>query len=257
MRKLLVPMLSGLVLLSTIGPAPAADPSPELAKLQGAWSLSRTNSEGRRSFRSLEFSGGQVTFQMRDADEELQFVAKGKANAEKMGPFNILTISAIRAGRSEDELEPTDDTRAYVFTLHEGQLVFASNFDRERENQPPGLEVYTRRKTATATAVGQTRLIGTWKLDVTLADQEYDYELRFAESNGKLQATFISPRSGEHKARMVNFKDEALSMELDRTIGDNDVTFVYEGKYSGGTLSGTLKVKGFEEQFTGKWTARK
>jgi len=136
--------------------------------------------------------------------------------------------------------------------------VLASNFDRERENEQPRVETYTRAETTKAAAAdGESKLLGTWKLEVTLNDQDFDYDLRFAKTDGKLQATLISPRSGEHKAKSVSFKNNELALEMDRTIQDNEVTFVYEGKLSGETLSGSLKVKGFEDQVSGQWKARK
>jgi hypothetical protein len=94
-------------------------------------------------------------------------------------------------------------------------------------------------------------------MDMHLGENDADYELRFSPADGKLSATLISPRSGEHKFRVVTWADERLTMELDREFGGNTVTLIYTGKLAADGLSGKVVAKGAEDQFSGTWKARK
>ncbi|PYI80962.1 MAG: hypothetical protein DME26_20710, partial [Verrucomicrobia bacterium] len=133
-----------------------------------------------------------------------------------------------------------------------GKLIIATNFDKEHENEPPAIDSYVHLETPK-----EDKLLGNWKVAVSMADQKIDYGLRIAKANGKLEVTLISPRSGEHKARLVTYKAEELIMEFDREIQGNKVTVIYKGKLAGDKLSGTATAKGFEDQYSGKWEARK
>jgi ABC-type Na+ efflux pump permease subunit len=103
----------------------------------------------------------------------------------------------------------------------------------------------------------EDKLLGNWKVDVSLADQNVDYGLRIAKADGKLDVTLISPRSGEHKAKSATYKADELVMEFDRQYQGNSVTLTYRGKLKGDELSGTVTAKGFEDQYNGKWKAKK
>jgi len=237
--------------------AGAAEISPALKGLQGKWTGERTNSEGRRSAMVLEIKDDKLHFRSTDPDGTVRLVAKGTVKAEKAGEFRVLIATDLRAGRSEDDLEPIDDERASVYTLRDGKLFMASGFDKARENERPRVEEYTRDESAprSANPPAADKLLGKWKMEATLGDNTLDYELRFEQPGGALQGTLISPRSGEYKAKSVSFKDGALEMQVDRTIEGNDVTFVYKGNLKAGALAGTLQVKGLEDQFSGNWKA--
>jgi len=88
-------------------------------------------------------------------------------------------------------------------------------------------------------------------------ETDVDYELRLSQTDGKLSATLISPRSGEHKFRQVTWADEKLVMELDREYDGNSVTLIYTGKLGAEGLSGSVVMKGAEDQYSGTWKARK
>jgi hypothetical protein len=75
-------------------------------------------------------------------------VSKGIAKVEKAGPIRVLTIADIRAGRSADDLQPVDDSRALVFTIRDGRLVLAST------DNLPG-KAYVKGQ--------EEQLSGTWK----------------------------------------------------------------------------------------------
>src|SRR3954468_11784308 len=109
----------------------AAELSPALKQLAGKWTASRTNQDGEKYSFSLEFKGDKITFHARDAEGKPRLVATGKAKAMKEGPFNVLTLTDLKAGRSEDDLQEVNDERSSVYTLRDGNLLLASNFDKE------------------------------------------------------------------------------------------------------------------------------
>ena len=231
--------------------------SAALAKLQGRWQGKRTNSEGREATATIEIKGEKLTFQLFDG-EQLRLIAKGNVKAEKHGPFNVLTITGIEGGRLASELEATGDDRSTVYFLKAETLTLASNFDKDRENEKPRVETYQRVESkAAATPSDASKLAGKWKMTAKLGEDERDYEMNLAEADGKLSGTLISPRSGEHKFKSVTFSSGKLSMELPREIQGNDVTFLYTGELTVSELSGSVTVKGYEDQFTGSWTAKK
>ena len=239
----------------------AAESTSALESVQGKWSVTKTNRENQRYSQTLEFKQGQFTFQRLDNDGQVRLMAKGKVQAEKAGPFEILKLSDIQGGRSAEELAPVDDTRAYVYAVREGKLILASNFDKERGNEAPGVDTYDRVATPKEPAANassrEDKLLGNWKVDVSMAEQNIDYGLRIAKADGKIAATLISPRSGEHKAKSATYNGEELVMEFDREVQGNSVTLIYKGKLAGDDLSGTVTAKGFEDQYSGKWKAKK
>jgi hypothetical protein len=50
-------------------------------------------------------------------------------------------------------------------------------------------------------------------------------------------------------------KGNDVEILIDREIEGNNTTFVYKGKLAENKISGTVTVKGLEDQFTGTWTA--
>ena len=245
-------LLAGVFSLSS-----AAEPSTGLKALAGKWTASRTNDKGERYTFSLEFKDNKIVFHAKDAEGKPHLVAKGTARIEKAGPFNVLTLTDITAGRSEDDLQEVSDQRSSVYTLRDGNLLLASNFDKERENERPRVDEYSREESAkgAASSTPTQKLEGKWKMELSLGDQTRDYELKIDTSGDKLEATVISPRSGEHKAKSVTFKDGNFEMVVDREIQGNEVSIIYKGKLADGKLSGKASVKGLEDQYTGDWTA--
>lgn len=253
-RISLVIVAMGLfIVLKDIGSA--AELSPALKELAGKWTASRTNQDGEKYTFSLEFKGDKVIFHARDAEGKPRLVAKGTAKAMKEGPFNVLTLTDLQAGRSEDDLKDVDDERSSVYALRDGNLLLASNFDKERRNETPRVDEYSRAEASARAESSAPKLTGKWKMELALGDQTRDYELNIEGAGDKLQATVISPRSGEHKAKSVSFKDGEFEMLVDREIQGSDMTIVYKGKLAEGKLAGKVSVKGLEEQYSGTWTA--
>ena len=245
----------GFIVLLALG-SHAAELSSGLKALQGKWSGARTNREGDRYAFTLEIKDDKLTFEAKDPGGDIRLVAKGTAKAEKSGPLNVLTLSNIRAGGSADDLQDVGDTRTSIYTIRDGKLLIASNFDRERENERPRVDEYTRvADAAKATDSAGANLAGAWNLDMTLGDRNFDYKLRIDKADDTWKTTFISPRSGEHKAKTTIIKGNDLEIVIDREIEGNNTTFVYKGKLADNKISGTVTVKGFEDQFTGTWTA--
>ena len=186
-----------LMLLAFASHSIAAE-SPDLAKLQGKWSTKRTGSDGQESSFTMEIKGEKLSFQAFRGDNELRFVAKGNVKAEMHGPFHVMKITQIEAGGSASDLQPVNDDRSSVYFLKDGELTLASNFDKERENEKPRVEVYQRVETKAASTPGDAaKLLGKWKMTVKSGEDERDYDISFAEANGKLSGTLVSPRSGE------------------------------------------------------------
>lgn len=99
-------------------------------------------------------------------------------------------------------------------------------------------------------------VLGTWDLTVKMFDQEFDYDLRLEEVDGKLKGTLVSPRSGEYSCKLTAYKDGVLRVEIDRSIQGNDVTFIYEGKLENGKLGGKVELKDIPDA-KGEWNAAK
>lgn len=225
----------------------------DLDALQGKWTAARTNQEGQVYSQAIEIEKDQLIFQIVDSDSKVRFFSKGTVKATSAVPFSILTINDIRAGHSQEDLQPVNDSRALVYTLRDGKLFLASNFDRERENEKPAAEIYIRKQTGE----DDTKLLGKWKMDVMLNDNTFDYELRISKPGNQLEAVLVSPRSGEHKCKAVRFDKGEVIIEIDRQIEGNQLTFRYQGKLTSDGLSGNVQIKGQEDQGSGTWKASK
>lgn len=126
--------------------------SAGIGKLEGKWTTKRTSSNGQEVAQTIEIKGDKLTFQILNADKEVRLFATGKVKAETVGPFNVLKLTQIEAGRSADETQAVDDDRSNVYVLSGDTLTLASNFDKERENQAPRVDVYQRVATPKASS---------------------------------------------------------------------------------------------------------
>jgi hypothetical protein len=230
--------------------------SPALTKLQGKWSGKRTSSSGQEVSQRIEIKDDKLTFQIIDAGNEVRFFAKGEVRAETLGPFSVLKITNLEAGRSPDQLQPVSDELNTIFVLRGDTLILASNFDKERDNQKPRLDQYERGEGVKESAAA-SKLAGKWNVIVKASEGDRDYELNLTEADGKLSGALISPRSGEHKFKSVTYTDGKLMMEWPREFDGNQVTFLYTGELKGNELAGDFVVKGFEDQYKGTWKATK
>ena len=249
----------GLPCILTLS-ALAAGEAPSLEPLQGKWSVTKTNREGRAYSQTIEIKKNQMTLQIFDAEEQLRLHAQGTIKTEKNGPFEVLVVSDIRAGRSVSELESVDDPRSMIYALRGERLFLASNFDRERNNERPTMDVYTRKAAAADTggtsSGNEAKLLGTWKMELVLGENTLDYELRIARKGESLEGILVSPRTGEHKSKSIQLKDGEVVIEVERELEGNPATFIYQGKLTAEGLAGKFSVKG-QDQFSGNWKATK
>ena len=247
-----------VMLFVSIVIAGAAEISPALKSLQGKWNGERVNREGGHTKATIEIKDDKLEYHAFDNDGSLRFIAKGSLKVEKAGDLRALVITDIRAGRDQDNLTPVDDDRTSAYAIREGKLYLASGFDKPRDNERPRVEEFTKEEggaRSSADKPANDKLLGKWKMEVALGDQNMDYGLRFDKAGDALQGIVISPRSGEHKAKSVSLKGDQLEMLVDRSIEGNDVTFVYKGALKGETLAGTFHVKGLEDQSNGTFKA--
>ena len=63
---------------------------------------------------------------------------------EKSGPFNVAKFTDIKAGSSESDISEIDDDHISIYVLGENTWTVAANFDKERDDQKPSLDVYTK-----------------------------------------------------------------------------------------------------------------
>src|SRR5262245_30469792 len=102
--------------------APVRHQAADLDQLQGRWAVTKTNQEGQVFSQVIEIEKDQLTFQILGADSKPRFFSRGTVKTTKAAPFDFLTIADIRAGRSPDEMQTVNDSRAIVYTLRDGNL---------------------------------------------------------------------------------------------------------------------------------------
>lgn len=132
--------LFGLALAGLTSTAAFAD---DLERLAGKWSVSKTNSEGRKYSQTIEITKNKLTFKVVGEDQAVRLYAEGTVKIEKLGPFSVMKVTDIKGGSSESDLTPVDDDRTLVYQLGYDTWTVASNFDKERD-QPPSLDVYRK-----------------------------------------------------------------------------------------------------------------
>jgi hypothetical protein len=79
-----------------------------------------------------------------NADDAVIFVASGEVELKKQGPFNTARFFSIKAGRSDTEMEAVDEERNSIYLLDGGQFYLASNFDKARDREKPGVDAYSK-----------------------------------------------------------------------------------------------------------------
>ncbi|MEM7386559.1 MAG: hypothetical protein AAF514_16590 [Verrucomicrobiota bacterium] len=101
----------------------------------------------------------------------------------------------------------------------------------------------------------EVSVAGDWDLKLTVGDNERDYVLTLGQEGDQYTGLVISPRSGEHKAKSVTFKDGELEMRAMRDYEGTEIELVYKGKLVEDQLSGTVVAVGYEDQFDYPWKA--
>ncbi len=116
----------------------------DLAQLAGKWSFQKTNSEGQAYTQSIEITKDKFVFKLLRSNAETAIYAEGKVKLEKSGPFNVVKFTDIQGGTSKDELQPIDDDRVSIYVLDDDKWTLAANFDKDRDDQKPSLDVYVK-----------------------------------------------------------------------------------------------------------------
>ena len=115
----------------------------DLERLAGKWSLNKTNAEGQAYSQTIEIKKDKFTFKIVGSDDKVRLYAEGEIKLEKLGPFQVIAFTKIKAGQSASELEPVDDDRTSIYQLGDDTWTLGSNFDKER-NQKPSADVYKK-----------------------------------------------------------------------------------------------------------------
>ena len=145
------PILAGLclaVFLCSTGSLSADD----LPSLSGKWSVKKTNDQGQNFTQTIEIKKDKFVFQIIGSDDNVVIHAEGDLKLEKLGPFSSAKFYHIRGGPSAGNMEEVDDEYVSVYVLDEDTWTLSSNFDKQRENQKPGVDVYKRAKAPAAAA---------------------------------------------------------------------------------------------------------
>src|SRR5689334_16055665 len=82
------------------------DDASDLTALQGRWTIAKTNQEGQAYSQLIQIENDQLTFQIIRADSKVLFFSKGTVKVTKTPPFDVMSITGMRAGRSEDDMQP-------------------------------------------------------------------------------------------------------------------------------------------------------
>jgi uncharacterized protein (TIGR03067 family) len=117
----------------------------DLGMLAGKWSLQKTNADGQRFSQQIEIKKNKFTFKVTDPEGESQLFAEGDVKLDKAGPLKVIVFSNIKAGRSSSDTESIDDTYTSIYKFDgDTTWLLVSNFDKDREQQKPSLDVYRK-----------------------------------------------------------------------------------------------------------------
>lgn len=115
----------------------------DLAKLEGKWTVKKSR-DGQSYTQTIEIKKDTFKFRIMGGGDELVIYAEGKFKVEKSGPFNVAKFTNIKAGSSESDTSEIDDDHISIYVLNENTWTVAANFDKDRDDQKPSLDVYTK-----------------------------------------------------------------------------------------------------------------
>jgi hypothetical protein len=130
---------------------PAALRADEADLLAGKWSVKKVSDQGQNYTQTVEVKKDKFVFQILGADDSVVIHAEGDLKLEKLGPFNSVRFSHIRAGASAANLQDVDEEYVSIYLLDADTWTMAANFDKPR-SQKPGVDVYRRVKAAAETS---------------------------------------------------------------------------------------------------------
>jgi hypothetical protein len=139
MNRLLFTLLLAATLFAA-GSLQAADST----SLAGKWTVKKVNDQGDKYSQTIEVKKDKFVFEILGADGQVVLHAEGDLKLEKLGPFDSVRFAHIRAGQSASDLNDVDDEYVSVYRLEGDKWTMASGFDKDRERQKPGVDVYAR-----------------------------------------------------------------------------------------------------------------
>lgn len=94
------------------------------------------------------------------------------------------------------------------------------------------------------------RLVGDWKLNVSIRGRTLDYTLRVKKKGDGLDAVLVSPRSGDHPVRSIRWDDkrDRIRLEIDRRFLLTKIRLVCEGGFEDGKLRGVVTAVGRDDR---------
>ena len=114
----------------------------DLGKLEGKWTVKKTR-DGQTYTQTLEIKKDTFKFKIMNGTD-VAIYAEGKLKLEKSGPFNVVKFVDIKGGGSESDISPIDDDHVSIYVLGENTWTVAANFDKDRDDQKPSLDLYTK-----------------------------------------------------------------------------------------------------------------
>jgi hypothetical protein len=115
----------------------------DLAKLEGKWSVKKTK-DGESFTQTIEIKKDTFKFKIMRGTDEVVIYAEGKLKLETSGPFSVVKFVDIKAGGSESDISAIDDDHVSIYVLGDDAWTVAANFDKERDEQKPSLDLYTK-----------------------------------------------------------------------------------------------------------------
>ncbi len=143
MKRLLFNLYIGAVFIGIS--AFAAD---DLSTLTGKWSMKKTNEQGQHFTQTMEIKKDKFVFQIIGADDTVVLYAEGDLKLDKVGSFSSAKFYHIRGGQSASNLQDVDDEYNSIYVLDGDAWTMATNFDKQRDQQKPSLDLYKRVKVA-------------------------------------------------------------------------------------------------------------
>jgi hypothetical protein len=120
----------------------------DLGALAGKWSVKKVSEQGQDFTQTITIKKDKFVFQVLGAEGRVVLYAEGDLKLDKLGPFSAAHFINLRAGASASDLQDVDDEYVSIYRLAGDTWTMASSFDKERDQQKPGVDVY-RRATAT------------------------------------------------------------------------------------------------------------
>lgn len=222
----------------------ASDPTLDIA---GSWDIAATTDDGEIQlgavFEKTE-EGYRGVSKSDQSEAEYTSVKVSGKEVELEIPFGEGQVKIVAAAQGSHQLVGT-------WHLHDasGMEVASNVWTASRQ---------AAKATEPPTAASPSTVMGEWVLDITLGDNQLtDYALKLFAEGDAVKGIFVSPRHGETPCQTISVENGTLSFSVAREIQGNPITFLYEGALTDDKLSGSLKAKGYEDGFSGTWTAER